>query len=321
MKKTLLATAIALSAMVNANAQEAFKALGASFELGTTGVGVNFTMPVVTDHLFVSLGMNFPNYTYNGDFDIRTELNSNINTLNQNIDQMKSNPATQGIPEVQALNKLNNQGFNDKITVDGTAKLKMTNFKLMLEYYPSVNSTFHVTGGMFIGSGDLLEINGTADKTSWNLLQQGITLNNQIKNLENKYPQQVHGMSVKDFEGSLSYNIDGQTVFIDPSNNQANAKIAINNVKPYIGIGFGRAIPMKHRLGFQFEIGCWFHGKPKLEGANVMSEDESRIWAMSHSVDSDKDIDDVAKTIKKISVYPQITFRLTGRIFNFGNKD
>lgn len=317
MKKTLLSFAIAMTLAASAQAQEAFKALGASIELGTTGVGVNLTMPVVTDHLFLSLGMNFPNYSYNSNFDVNTELNSNINTLNHNIDQLKSNPATQGIPEVQALNKLDNSKYHDKITVDGTAKLKMTNFKVMLEYYPSVNSTFHVTAGMFIGSGDLLSIDGTADQTSWNLLQQGIALNNQMRNIESKYPQ-IHGYSIDDFEGSLSYNIDGQTVFIDPSNNQANAKLAINKVKPYLGIGFGRAIPQKHRLGFQFELGCWFHGTPKLEGANVLNETESMLWGISHKVDSDKDVDDIAKTIKKVSVYPQITFRLTGRIFNFG---
>lgn len=320
MKKTLLATAVAMSVMASASAQEAFKALGASVELGTTGVGVNFTMPVVTDHLFVSLGMNFPNYSYNSNFDVRTELNSNINQINNGIDQLKQNPTTGNLPEVQALRKLDNSGFNDKITLDASGKFKMTNFKVMLEYYPSVNSTFHVTAGAFIGAGDLLEINGSADNRSWTMFQDGRKLNEQMAAIEKKYPN-VPKYSIDNFDNTLCYNIDGQTVFVDPNKNAANAKLAFNSFKPYIGIGLGRAIPMKHRLGFQFEMGCWFHGKPKLDGANVMGETESALYNQKYHVDSDKDIDDVAKTIKKISVYPQITFRLTGRIFNFGNKD
>lgn len=319
MKKILLAAAVASAIITNANAQEAFKALGASIELGTTGVGVNLTTPVVTNHLFLSLGLNLPNYTYNGDFKVNTDLNKNINQLNNGIDQLKQNPATGSLPEVQALNKLDNSGFNDQVTLDASGKFKLTNFKIMLEYYPSASSSFHITAGAFIGAGDLLEINGSADNRSWTLFQDGRKLNDQMIALEKKYPN-VPKHSIDNFDYTLSYNIDGQTVFVDANKNAANAKIAINSFKPYVGIGFGRAIPMKHRLGFQFEIGCWFHGKPKLEGANVLDEDESAVYNMMYNVDSDKDIDDIAKTVKKISVYPQITFRLTGRIFNFGNK-
>lgn len=318
MKKFLISAVIAASAMISANAQEAFKALGASAEIGTTGLGINLSMPVVTDHLYLSLGVNWPYISYSTDLKVMAELNNDINKLNKNIDLLKLEYPN--IHEVQDLRKLDNSKFNDEISFDASAKLRMANVKVMLEYYPSANYSFHVTGGLFIGSGDLLAINGRVDDDDWDLYMQAVELNEQIKEIENAYPEQVHDVSIPDIETSVCYNVDGQTVFLDAGYNSANAKLAINKVKPYLGIGFGRAIPKKHRFGYQVEIGCWFHGKPRLDGANVLSEEDSEIFNMYHHVGSKESLDNTAKLIKKVSIYPQITFRLTGRIFNFGSK-
>jgi len=86
-------------------------------------------------------------------------------------------------------------------------------------------------------------------------------------------------------------------------NGRVKAYLETSSIKPYIGIGFGNAIPQK-RLGFRFELGAMFHGTPTLYN----SEGEKL---------SDVNINDtdVIETINKIKVYPVIAFRLTGRIF------
>ncbi|MFY8109666.1 MAG: hypothetical protein ACOVO9_11765 [Bacteroidia bacterium] len=43
-----------------------------------------------------------------------------------------------------------------------------------------------------------------------------------------------------------------------------NASITHEPFAPYVGIGFGRAIP-KNRIGFSFEIGTYYTGAPKLD--------------------------------------------------------
>lgn len=37
--------------------------------------------------------------------------------------------------------------------------------------------------------------------------------------------------------------------------------LKVSNFRPYVGLGFGRAVPKK-RLGVMFELGVQFHGKP-----------------------------------------------------------
>ncbi len=42
---------------------------------------------------------------------------------------------------------------------------------------------------------------------------------------------------------------------------EINTSIAPQKIAPYLGIGFGRAVP-KHRVGFAFELGTYYIGQP-----------------------------------------------------------
>lgn len=86
-------------------------------------------------------------------------------------------------------------------------------------------------------------------------------------------------------------------------NGRVRAHVQANSIKPYIGIGFGNAIPKK-RIGFRFELGAMFHGTPTLYNSKGEELDDVII--------NDTDVVD---TINKIKVYPVVAFRLTGRIF------
>ena len=59
----------------------------------------------------------------------------------------------------------------------------------------------------------------------------------------------------------------------------------------------------KKRVGFQFELGAWMHGKPTIKSSSEVSYDPSA-----------EGIDGVGDVMSKIQFWPQMTFRLTGRI-------
>ena len=92
--------------------------------------------------------------------------------------------------------------------------------------------------------------------------------------------------------------------FIEPTEQgNAEATLKVNGFRPYLGIGFGHSVP-KNRIGFQFDLGVQFWGSPK-----VYVQDKQLTEQSTNGEDGG-----VIKTISKVSVYPCMSFRLTGRI-------
>lgn len=285
---------------VSAMAQGAFSHLGIGVEAGTTGVGVSLSAPLVHRHLYLSLGVNFPNVTVKRDigFDAET-VNEKYREMNRKIDIFNEYFPSQAYDHIDYL--------DDEVMVDATFKLNMQTYKVMLEYYPSANSTFHITTGVFIGSSEILSAQGKVDEQSWASYQQAIEYNRMVREAEALFG--VSGYHVEGLEESLSYNVGEQTFRIDPaSDGSVDAAITLSKVRPYLGIGFGRSVPVLHRVGFQFEIGAWYHGNPKLSSSNEVAYDPS----VEQRLDLDEKLLDAAHSLQ---FYPQITFRLTGRIF------
>ena len=88
-------------------------------------------------------------------------------------------------------------------------------------------------------------------------------------------------------------------------NGNVRATLKSNNFKPYVGLGFGRAVPKK-RIGFKFDLGAMFWGSPEVIDHNGVSLTKQN-W--------DGKDGGAFKTISKIKVYPVLNFRLCGRIF------
>ena len=105
--------------------------------------------------------------------------------------------------------------------------------------------------------------------------------------------------------------------FVTPNpEEQGNVKAyaKVNGFRPYIGLGFGNAVP-KGRVGCQFDLGVQFWGKPEIY---VPTYNKATKTYQYEKIDGDKAGDDagkVLKTISKISVYPVLNFRIVGRIF------
>ena len=187
--------------------------------------------------------------------------------------------------------------------VELEGKLNVGNFSLLFDWYPWKNSSFRVTAGAYIGKSDI------------------VTVSNKEPFMNPEYA----GKAGIDLSKSGSTVMEKYTIVSDKDGN-VDAKVKVNGFKPYIGIGFGRAVPRK-RVGVQFDLGVQFWGKPALH-TNLMYYDanvgdfvtryekvEKGRITRSHEDKDYKDLRDALKTAEGIVAYPVMTVRFVGRIF------
>lgn len=315
MKKLL--TIVAATLAVSAQAQQAFKQFGLSAEVGTTGIGVNISVPLVTDHLVFSAGYNFPTFKYSQNATIdNAYVNTQIGRVkemaglyDQAIDLYNSLTSKQ-LPHISDdVNKV------EKLSADVDAKMNFGNFKLTLQYYPTTQSSFYLTAGVFIGNGSMIDVDGQIDKNIWSVYKKAVEANNELKRI----PSDVYSViqdfvgdrlnPVKELDTAIRFNAGDKTFIVRPEDEgHFEAKLKVQKVKPYVGIGFGNSVPQRHRFSFQMELGAYYQGKPTLEGPQISD-------TFDPSAFSQKDLTDAMDIIEYFAWYPQITFRFTGRIF------
>jgi hypothetical protein len=93
--------------------------------------------------------------------------------------------------------------------------------------------------------------------------------------------------------------------FLEPdANGQVNAKIAVKKFRPYVGFGFGRAVPEKNRFALNFDMGVQFWGTPSVT---------IRDHELSEQDVKGKD-GGALKTLSKVTLCPVISLRLMGRV-------
>lgn len=174
------------------------------------------------------------------------------------------------------------------------AKLNKIDGKILFDAYPfGLKNSFHVTAGLFMGTSDIVTASFIEDPIS-----------------------PIGGGIAKMIDGAQwSVRPDAETGAID-------LRLKANSVKPYLGIGFGRAIPKK-RLNVAFDLGVQFHGTPRLEGyAQATTTSGTKYqWTELEADDFDfgesfhDDVEDALKIIHKVKVWPVLNIRLTGRFF------
>ena len=177
----------------------------------------------------------------------------------------------------------------DKIDFDG--KLKFTAGHLLFDVYPFKNSSFHVTAGAYLGGKQLVNMDTSGDQI---LLK---TIYEYNKTMELIDPDLKVGVKLGNY-------------FLEPNKDGViKTSVEVNALRPYIGIGFGRAVPTKHRFACNFDLGFQFWGTPKvyLEGDNGKTRLEK----------SDLDPES-AKALKKLSettFWPVLNVRCAYRLF------
>lgn len=160
-------------------------------------------------------------------------------------------------------------------TIEGKASLSRTYVDLKFDFYPFPNSSsFFLCGGFSMGGSEVITVNAHSDEIR-DYIAMGRDYNVMI--------------------GDYKLPID--------ENGDANGEVKVNGFRPYLGLGFGRLIP-KNRVGFRFEIGAQFQGKPK-------------IYAGGENLEKQLDQetkDDISKVLDYMKVYPVLKLSLRGRI-------
>ena len=182
--------------------------------------------------------------------------------------------------------KDDNATLEDHVDVEG--KLNIFDFKLLADFYPFKSSSFHITAGAFIGSEDAAHAVNTS-------------------------------MFIKDPEkyGKVALVLGDYHVTTD-ENGYANLDLKVNSFKPYVGFGFGRAVPRKSRVSVSCDFGVKFWGSPKLGAMTINDWNEKVYHKFSYKdldEDDDEDLKDALKIIEKVIVYPVLNVRISGRIF------
>ena len=160
--------------------------------------------------------------------------------------------------------------------VDLEGSMKRTQGELIASVYPFPSFPFFISAGACFGGDKLVTIVGPSEELK-SYIAQGEKL----------------GVVIGDY------------VLPVDKNGNVSGGLKVKAVRPYVGIGFGRIVPKK-RLGFSGELGVQVHGTPEVY-TNYGNLDD-----LISELDAD---DDFTKIIDKLTVYPVLKLRLTGRIF------
>ncbi len=104
-------------------------------------------------------------------------------------------------------------------SLDLTGNMKRASGELLVNYYPFLSSSFFVTAGAYFGGNKLLKVKGHSDELA-------------------EYVQ----------EGGQAGIIIGDQVIPVDKNGNVSGGFKVSGFRPYIGVGFGRAVPKK-RIG------------------------------------------------------------------------
>lgn len=274
MRRLFIATLVTLLTL-GISAQdnlEAFRHLGVGVEAGLHGFGVNVAMPVYKG-LVVKAGYNF---VPSGDV-FATQFDIDTKSLKQAQEQY----------EQYSTYRFKNK-FGDEAVIDAGLQLGMSNFKLLLDWYPFRSSSFYLTGGIYCAVGDkpFISIHGNTTENDWAAL---LELRDKTGN--------------EDYEIALEIANEKYPVVEKDGCGYMQGDFKMAPLKYYVGLGLGRSVPNK-RVGLQFELGAQFY-----RNAKFYLQDKEVPMA-----DAAEQLGDAAKTaigyLEKYPIYPQLAIRL-----------
>ena len=188
-----------------------------------------------------------------------------------------------------SLPQVPNVQYPHEATIHAEGSFDRTTFNVKANLYPFGGGTkFFIAAGLSIGGEKIAEVSGSCDE---------------LRDFSNKYLKNNPDLE-KQFRQTLSANLGGYNLELDENYN-LQGDIRCKNVRPYLGLGFGRLVP-KNRIGMRLELGCQFMGKLK-------------VYQNGNEIDINKALedageDDLSKFVKDLKVYPVLKFSLTGRI-------
>ena len=188
-----------------------------------------------------------------------------------------------------SLPQVPNVQYPSSATIHAEGSFDRTTFNVKANLYPfGGGSKFFIAAGLSIGGEKIAEVTGSCDK---------------LRDFSNEYLKNNQTLE-QQFRKAISANLGGYNLELDENYN-LQGDIRCKNVRPYLGLGFGRLVP-KNRIGCRLELGCQFMGKLK-------------VYQNGNEIDINKALedageDDLSKFVNDLKVYPVLKFSLTGRI-------
>lgn len=302
MKKLLIACS-AMLLTLGASAQVHF---GIGAGAGTTGIALDASF-TLGKYVGVRGGVDImPQFKVSKDIDLKTEdANKKVSQLTNEINQLNQQLVQYGLEPVD-LSQYPGGNLPEKMEIEG--KLKNTTGHVLIDLYPGGGS-FHFTVGAYFGPDEIISVYNKEEGfmkpiTTYNEAIANAALYPNVQQVVNQYNLKMIGGELGDY-----------FVTPDPAEKgDVKAYAKVKGFRPYVGLGFGRAVPKK-RIGCQFDLGVQFWGSPEIY---VPTYDKAAKTYQYEKIEGDKAGDDagkVLKTVSKISVYPVLNFRLVGRIF------
>ena len=166
------------------------------------------------------------------------------------------------------------------IPVDAKANLHLSNAELMFDIFPSSTGIFHITAGLLYGPKNVIKVTNTSALPS-------------------------------------DYNIVGLDVdeyTVRAVNNKIDGYIGVDALRPYFGIGLGRAVTTDHKVSFTCDLGVFYWGKPGLfaPGEDLFGEwKDVRVTAASLNGRDEG----LIEKAEKLVVFPMLNFHLFFNLF------
>jgi len=307
--KDLLIACFMFAGISAVSAQEATwvpKNLGVGVGVGTTGIVIDAST-TIHNYLGVRFGVNImPKIKVNKDINLKTErANKQLSQLTGEINELNAKLAAAGMETVD-LSRYPDGNLPNQMAVQG--KFSNTTWHFLIDVYPFGKAhSFHATVGAYFGSSEVITLYNREE----GFLKPINAYNNAYLSATDPNVR-----AVIEQNGLTMIGADMGDYFVTPNpaqNGNVNAYAKVNGFRPYLGVGFGRAVP-KNRIGCQFDLGVQFWGKPDVF---VPTYNKETGTYQDEKIDGDRaggDAGKVLKTISKFSVYPVLNFRLVGRI-------
>lgn len=189
----------------------------------------------------------------------------------------------------------------DEVNVNGN--IHDRSLALLADFFPSKKSSFHITGGVM-----------------FNIHPQLVSLTATLVNKSSSEPA---------VDPSNYANTEFFGITTDPEGKvHLGVQSGLNVVQPYLGIGFGRAVSLKSRVSFNFDLGVTYIGGFHLVSRSYYEDPQKPVNVELNQawIDANPDIKENLKenydtTVKYLNlvngfpVQPYMRFTLAVRLF------
>jgi len=302
MKKLFLLAALSLSSFSAVHAQSddpmLFNHLSVGISTGTPGL-IGFDVATTcTPYLQIRAGMAImPRFKYNTSVKLSS---SAVNDFNSKKATINSALVAGGMPEKQVTANVANE-------YDVQGKFGFTNGKILFDVFPFTSNGFpvFVTVGAYFGTSEIISV--------YNEDAGSVAIVNQANDAINAYRTLTASATGVPAINNIYAEL-GQYRLQPDAAGDMKFNVKVNGFKPYLGIGFGRAVPKTKRVGFVCEIGCMFWKTPSVIYTGRDDKGNSNI-SIDPDLAGDKNVAKAIDIISKFKVYPCLNFRICGKIF------